>query len=225
MAFDLADYKARTERLDVSGVDFEAFRNDPLDSGALRCLRYMHDVEYHTICYLRDLLLTPAHHDPEVTTFLSFWAYEELWHGEAIASVLAAHEEPAGLDCVGDLRARLGARDAARPLLMTIGGWIGKEDFVATHMTWGAINEWTTQAGYSLLARKAKHPVLSELLRRPSAAESCRSPRPTSSPATSWVTSPASRRCGASTGGLTGCRGSLGSGSWRRRSTPRLHDD
>ena len=37
---------------------------------------------------------------------------------------------------------------------------------VAVHMTWGAVNEWTTQAGYGRLAAKAKHPVLSELLRR-----------------------------------------------------------
>jgi hypothetical protein len=33
-------------------------------------------------------------------------------------------------------------------------------------MTWGAINEWTTQAGYARLAKLADHPVLSDLLRR-----------------------------------------------------------
>jgi hypothetical protein len=33
-------------------------------------------------------------------------------------------------------------------------------------MTWGAVNEWTTQAGYAELARKAQDPVLAELLRR-----------------------------------------------------------
>jgi hypothetical protein len=33
-------------------------------------------------------------------------------------------------------------------------------------MTWGAVNEWTTQAGYARLAERAGHPVLSELLRR-----------------------------------------------------------
>ena len=27
-------------------------------------IEYMHDVELHTICYLRDLLVTPAHNDP-----------------------------------------------------------------------------------------------------------------------------------------------------------------
>ena len=33
-------------------------------------------------------------------------------------------------------------------------------------MTFGVINEWTTQAGYARLAAEADHPVLSELLRR-----------------------------------------------------------
>jgi hypothetical protein len=33
-------------------------------------------------------------------------------------------------------------------------------------MTWGAVNEWTTQAAYSRLAKLAGHPTLSELLRR-----------------------------------------------------------
>jgi len=50
----------------------------------------MPDVEHHTACYLRDLLVTRAHRDPTMTTFLTCWAYEELWHGEAIARVLAA---------------------------------------------------------------------------------------------------------------------------------------
>ena len=33
-------------------------------------------------------------------------------------------------------------------------------------MTWGAVNEWTTQAAYARLAKLAGHPTLSELLRR-----------------------------------------------------------
>ena len=33
-------------------------------------------------------------------------------------------------------------------------------------MTWGAINEWTTQAGYARLCETAGHPTLRELLRR-----------------------------------------------------------
>jgi hypothetical protein len=36
----------------------------------------------------------------------------------------------------------------------------------AVHMTWGAINEWTTQAGYARLAQRCDDPVLTTLLRR-----------------------------------------------------------
>ena len=37
---------------------------------------------------------------------------------------------------------------------------------MAMYLAWGAVNEWTTQAGYQQLSRIAKHPVLSELLSR-----------------------------------------------------------
>jgi len=103
-------YKERAARLDVDGIDFDAFRDRPLSSDGLRCLRYMHDIEHHTICYLRDLLLTPAHRDPEVTAFLACWAYEELWHGEAIGQVLEAHGETAGAPRIAALRQRRGRR-------------------------------------------------------------------------------------------------------------------
>ncbi|MHB1536185.1 MAG: ferritin-like domain-containing protein, partial [Acidimicrobiales bacterium] len=159
VAYSLEQYKQRTDRLRWDDLDLGVFADRPLDPDALRCLRFMHDVEYHTVCYLRDLLLTPAHNDPEITAFLSFWAFEEFWHGEAHAAVLAAHGEAHGAERVVAVRDTLGWRDKIRPLLTTVGGWWAKEDFTAVHMTWGAINEWTTQAGYSLLARKAAHPV------------------------------------------------------------------
>jgi hypothetical protein len=166
MAFSLDTYKARVARVRFDDLDFGSFRRDRLDPAALRCIRYMHDVEFHTICYLRDLLLTPAHSDPEVTGFLSMWVYEELWHGEALGAVLAAHDEPHGEQRVARLRTHLGWRDRLRPLVMTAGGWAVGDDMVAVQMAWGALNEATTQAGYSVLSRRAGHPVLSELLSR-----------------------------------------------------------
>jgi hypothetical protein len=167
MDFNLETYKRRTGRLEWADLDLAgAFHRQPLDAGTLRCLRYMHDVEFHTVCYLRDLLLSPAHDDPEVTAFLSFWVYEEFWHGEAIAEVLAAHSEAAGEERIAGLRRSLGLRNRLGPILtMAAGGLLGR-DFVALHMTWGAINEWTTQAAYARLAQLAGNPVLSELLGR-----------------------------------------------------------
>jgi hypothetical protein len=162
---DTASLVQRSARLQVDDIDFDAFRTDPLDADTLRCLRYMHDVEGHTICYLRDLLVTSAHRDPDVTAFLACWSYEEHWHGEAIARVLYAHGEAAGPTRLAAVRRRHPGRDSVRPLLFALGSTFTKH-MVAVHMAWGAVNEWTTQAGYGRLAKKAGHPVLSELLKR-----------------------------------------------------------
>jgi len=165
VAFDLDTYKRSTDRLDLDGIDLDAFRDQPLAPEHVRCLRYMHDVESHTSCYLRNLLNTRAHHDPEITAFLTLWNHEEFWHGEALGRVLAAHDEPGSIPRVGAMRRRLGWRITASPLL-----WMGfsaaTRHFLAVHMTFGVVNEWTTQAGYVRLAAEAQHPVLDELLRR-----------------------------------------------------------
>lgn len=159
-------YKTKTSRLDLEGIDLERFRSEPLDPLALRCLCYMHDVELHTICYLRDLLLTAAHRDPDVTSFLACWVYEELWHGEAIGRVLEAHGLPSGAARIAPLRAHRKWKDVKEIVTHLLSASVIGEAFVALHMTWGAINEWSTQAGYAQLLRRADHPVLSELLRR-----------------------------------------------------------
>ncbi|HET7652227.1 MAG TPA: hypothetical protein VFK42_04265 [Acidimicrobiales bacterium] len=162
MSLAAPEYADRTTRLDLSGIDFGSFRDQPLDGDSLRCLRYMHDVESHTICYLRDVLATRAHKDPDITTFLTCWAWEEHWHGEAIGRVLRAHDEPAGRVRVERTRQRA---DGWRPAVFSAVSAV-LPSFSAVHMTWGAVNEWTTQAGYAQLARRAGHPVLAELLRR-----------------------------------------------------------
>jgi hypothetical protein len=159
-------YKARAGRLDISGIDFDGFRDRPLSQDALRCLRYMHDVEHHTVCYLRDLLMSPAHREPEVTSFLACWVFEELWHGEAVGAVLEAHGEAAGPGRVAALRQQRRWRDALGVATRVGTSALAGPSFVAVHMSWGAVNEWTTQAGYARLAAVEGHPVLSELLRR-----------------------------------------------------------
>ncbi len=165
MTFDIATYRTHSEKLDLEHIDFDAFRDQPLSPEALRCLRYMHDVENHTVCYLRDVLVTRAHRDPEVTTFLTLWNYEEFWHGEAIAQILAAHDELAGTGRIAALRNRLPKSDKWKPISFQLASALTPH-LTAVHMTWGAVNEWTTQAAYARLAKLADHPVLAELLRR-----------------------------------------------------------
>ena len=152
-------------RLDLAGIDFDDFRRNPLDEDTLRCLRYMHDVERHTICYLRDVLVTSAHREPDLTTFMTFWVYQEHWHGEAIGQVLEAHDEPGSDARVSFVRERLGLLDRLMPLGTMVASALTPH-VPTVHMTWGAVNEWTTQAAYTRLARRSGHPVLSELVGR-----------------------------------------------------------
>jgi hypothetical protein len=100
-----------------------------------------------------------------VTAFLTLWNFEEHWHGEALAEVLRAHGEPGGSPRVAAMRQRLGAGITASPLLWMAFSSVSRH-FLAVHMTFGVINEWTTQAGYARLGALAGHDVLSELLRR-----------------------------------------------------------
>jgi hypothetical protein len=71
MGFTVERFDRLEHRIDTSDIDFDDFRVHPLSEPVSRCLRYMHDVEHHAICYLRDLLVTRAHRDPEIVTSLT----------------------------------------------------------------------------------------------------------------------------------------------------------
>ena len=163
MNFDIDRYLTTVAPLDDTDIDYGTFSEHPLDEATLRCLRYMHDVEHHTVCYLRDLLVTQAHDDPEITSFLTMWAYEEFWHGEAIGKVLTAHGETAGRQRVRTVRDRVSNRLGAVPTMIAS---LLTKHLVTVSLTWGAVNEWTTQAGYLRLAKLADHPTLTALVQR-----------------------------------------------------------
>ncbi|GAA3096754.1 hypothetical protein JOF29_004276 [Kribbella aluminosa] len=166
MSFDVATYAATAQRLRWDDLDLGQFRTQRLSSGALQCLRYMSDVETHTVCYLRDLLVTPSHADPEVTTFLTMWNYEEYWHGEVLDAVLDVHDVPTGPEHTRALRKRLGWQDRVSPIVQSLLANVLGPDFIATHMTWGAINEWCTHAGYMRFIAVEDNPLLTEILHR-----------------------------------------------------------
>ena len=52
MTFDIAEYTATAHRVRTEDVAYDVFAERPLSGAALRCLRYMSDVESHTICYV-----------------------------------------------------------------------------------------------------------------------------------------------------------------------------
>ncbi|MGH3829609.1 MAG: hypothetical protein ACRDRS_04010, partial [Pseudonocardiaceae bacterium] len=147
-------------------VDYSAFERTPLPEAALRALQYMSDVESHTICYLRDLLVTPSHQDPEITTFLTMWAYEEYWHGEVLDKVLAAHGRAVGPDRIRRIRLAQGRGDRLSPVYQALAANLVGDDFIAVHMTFGVINEWSTYAGYGRLLAQTDHPELTKVVGR-----------------------------------------------------------
>jgi len=165
MAISIEKFQEQGGRVQTDDLDFESFRTSPLSADVLRCIEYMHDIEYQTVLYMRELLVTPAWKDPQFTAFLTLWNYEEYWHGQALGRILALHDRPAHDPRLTEMR-RWNKRTLSRsPLVFWSLGRAVKK-FPAVHMTWGAINEWTANAAYNRLARIADHPVLTELLGR-----------------------------------------------------------
>ncbi len=159
--FTVDEYTSRSRALDLRDIEWDDVRRHPLSSDVVRTLQYMQDIEGHTVIYLRELLATRAIDDPDVATFLACWFYEESAHARGLAQFLAA----AGQACVNRVRSDESWRKRieAVGIALVARAW---PDFVAVHMTWGAINELTTLTGYNRLAELAGHPVLTELLGR-----------------------------------------------------------
>jgi rubrerythrin len=176
--FDLDKYLRASKRVDLSSVEWDRIREHPVTTAEGRCLTYMMDIETHTVVFLRDLLATRASFDPEVTAFLSCWVYEELWHGEAFSRFLGEAGflvAPTFEDVSGDdpfptrvdrnqwVRQRFGTKGYVSHVGTLLGSALFR-DFVAVHMTWGAVNELGTLTGYHRIIAKTENPVLIQLL-------------------------------------------------------------
>ncbi len=178
--FDLDRYLRASKKVDLTGVEWDRIRDHPVPGEVARCLAYMMDIESHTVIYLRDLLATRAAFEPEVTAFLSCWVYEELWHGEAFSRFLgeagfalqpdgeaprAASAYPSRVARNTWIRRAMGRKGYASHIATLVGSALVK-DFVAIHMTWGAMNELSTLTGYHRVLARSDHPVLRDLLER-----------------------------------------------------------
>jgi len=154
---DITRYLDASKKVDLTGIDFASAGNFLLHADEIRCLTYMMDVESHTIVYLRGLLNTCAIDDPEITAFLSCWAYEEFFHSRALRQFL----ESCGIAAPPALATRMTLEEVATSLLCRFTPHLS-----AAYLTWGAIQELSTLEGYGLLAQRTANPVLAEILRR-----------------------------------------------------------
>lgn len=178
--FDIDRYLRNSKKVDLSDIAWDQIPSHHLSDGDVMCMHYMLDIETHTVIYLRDLLATRAANDPHVTAFLSCWVYEELWHGEAFSDFLRAYglevpaepklpdgstPRPTRPSRTARVREQMGIGHKLALVPSMIGSMVMR-DFVALHMTWGAINELTTLTSYYQLIRRSDHPVLHEMLRK-----------------------------------------------------------
>jgi hypothetical protein len=88
--FDIERFVTLSKGVDTSDLDWDEVARVGVTDDEHRCLRYMADVESHTILYMKDLLVGHTAYDQEVTSFLSCWVYEEFHHGRAIDAFLTA---------------------------------------------------------------------------------------------------------------------------------------
>ncbi len=163
--FDIDRFVELSRAVDTSDLDWDEAVRAGVTDDEHRCLRYMADVESHTILYMRDLLAGHTSHDPEVTAFLSCWVYEEFQHGRAIDKFLTACGRPPSRDQFHRVSTAAHWQEAVEAFLCHAAAFLTPH-FMATHMAWGAINELCAAAAYGAVARRTKNRPLSILLSR-----------------------------------------------------------
>lgn len=150
--FDLNRYLRVSAATKPEMFDWE--RTQPrLSEEALFCLAYMMDIESHTIVYMRELLSTRIVREVDVTSFLSCWAYEEFFHSLLLRRFLGAQGVHIEDERFAELRRR---RSLADKIIVPVARLVSlmTRHFPAVHMTWGAINEFSTLTGYQAVIRQ-----------------------------------------------------------------------
>ena len=125
----------------------------------------MCDIESHTIVYLRAILNTCAVEDPQTTSFLSCWAYEEFFHGHTIRQLLDAIGAPVSTTRMHEVQRASSFTEWLKELGSSILCRFSRH-FHGAYLTYGAISELSTLEGYGVLARRTRNPILAEVVRR-----------------------------------------------------------
>ena len=144
--------------LDPDAYDWDRARAHPLSDEERFQLTYAAQVEWATDGTFSSLDITD---DPLVKRFLRIWREQELVHGGLLARFLGECGQRVR-PLHGSWRQRFGARR---------GRWVNRaahrvlgDDFLAVHMTWGAVNELMTLRFYALMRAGTTNPLLRELL-------------------------------------------------------------
>jgi hypothetical protein len=165
LQFDVEKYVRNLKKVDISDLDLSQAGRYPVSDDEVRALTYMCDIESHTIVYLRAILNTCAVEDPQTTSFLSCWAYEEFFHGRTIRQFLDAIGAPASSTRMPEVQKAGSLTEWLKELGSSILCRLSRH-FHGAYLTYGAISELSTLEGYGVMARRTKNPILGEIVRR-----------------------------------------------------------
>jgi hypothetical protein len=165
LQFDVEKYIRNSKKVDISDIDLSQAALYPITDEEVRALSYMCDIESHTIVYLRAILNTCAVEDPQTTSFLSCWAYEEFFHGHTIRQFLDAIGAPVSATRMLEVQKASSFTEWLKELGSSILCRFSRH-FHGAYLTYGAISELSTLEGYGVLAQRTKNPILAELVRR-----------------------------------------------------------
>lgn len=149
----------------LSTIPWHEVKNHPLVSEFVPVMRYMRDVERFTGMYYDELMRTPTGKDPAIRQFMDRWATEEPTHSVLLDRFLEEAGYPSEDQWWEKVQRAVPTKyRLMAPIKALLAQGFG-EHFSAVHMTWGAINEYSTLTGYQRLWSLAKHPVLEYILR------------------------------------------------------------
>ncbi|HXX00726.1 MAG TPA: acyl-ACP desaturase [Candidatus Acidoferrales bacterium] len=165
LEFDVEKYIRNSKKVDISDLDLAQASRYPVSEDEVRALTYMCDIESHTIVYLRAILNTCAVEDPQTTSFLSCWAYEEFFHGQTIRQFLDAIGAPVSSTRMLEVQKATSFHEWLKELGSSILCRFSRH-FHGAYLTYGAISELSTLEGYGVMARRTQNPILAEIVRR-----------------------------------------------------------
>lgn len=153
-------------------IPWHEVKNHPIPEELLPVIFYMRDVEAFTPVYFEQMMKTPTGREPAIRAFMERWSAEEPLHGDLLNRFLEEAGHSSKPTWKQDIMQEIPS-DYLRQVRThnKIINLIGKA-FTPVHMTWGAIGEMSTLAGYQRLWRLAQHPVLEHILRAIGSEES-----------------------------------------------------
>jgi hypothetical protein len=161
VTFDIDRFLEKSGRVDLSDIDWDDVPKHRLTPEALRAVKYFMVTESATFYYLKALMSTKtAQTVPEFAPFLCAWAYEEEFHGRAFATFIRAYGETVPSAYRGSMYTGRTLGERFDELSAAAVSFLAPDDFPATHMVWGALQELTTYTAYRALMNRTDHPIL-----------------------------------------------------------------